>query len=206
MTIAGIAAATSLPDRFVRAIDEGRFEDLPPGIYARSYVRTFATAVGVPPDEALGAVACWLPAAPDPLPALRETAPPSAWEGWRLFLASQVRWVPCAATVRRAAGPLVDAGILLAIGCAEVAAAAWACRTTVDGLLRAAGLELALMFAITVALYGLLFEGLHEQTPGAAACGASAPGAVVVRVKSGWLRRRRAAPAGTAPAAPSAPA
>ena len=64
----------------VRKIDEGRFGELPPGLYARSYVRSFASAVGLDPAEALKEVEHLLPGAPDPLPVMRELKGPHGYE------------------------------------------------------------------------------------------------------------------------------
>ena len=61
-----ISAITALSPSIVRRIDEGRFDELPGGLYARSYVRTFAEAVGISPEAALKDVELLLPGAPDP--------------------------------------------------------------------------------------------------------------------------------------------
>jgi cytoskeletal protein RodZ len=62
-----VAAATRLSPAVVRKIDEGRFHELPSGLYARAYVRAFAAAVDLPPEETLRGLqpllprstACW---------------------------------------------------------------------------------------------------------------------------------------------------
>jgi hypothetical protein len=72
-----ISALTALSPLVVRRIDEGRFEELPGGLYARSYIRAFAEAVGLRGDQVLREVETLLPGAQDPLPVLREHAPQS---------------------------------------------------------------------------------------------------------------------------------
>ena len=66
LSLAELSSRTSLSPAIVRKIDEGRFGELPPGLYARSYVRSFASAVGLDPAEALKEVEHLLPGAPDP--------------------------------------------------------------------------------------------------------------------------------------------
>ncbi|HSL71219.1 MAG TPA: helix-turn-helix domain-containing protein [Longimicrobiales bacterium] len=70
LTLEQIGIRTALSPTVLRNLDEGRFELLPSGVYARSYVRTFAVAVGLDPDAALAELEPFLPGAPDPLPAL----------------------------------------------------------------------------------------------------------------------------------------
>ena len=72
LSLQQIGARTALSPSVLRHIDEGRFEQLPSGLYARSYVRAFAGAVGVNPEEALAAVEAFLPGAPDPLALMNE--------------------------------------------------------------------------------------------------------------------------------------
>ena len=103
LSIADIAASTRLPPSMVTKIDEGRFEELPAGVYARGYVRAFAAAVGVDPARVLRDLDGLLPEAPDPFPLLREikqAAQPRRRREWLL-----PRWF----------GAAVDAAALLAI-------------------------------------------------------------------------------------------
>ena len=41
----------------LEAVEQGRFEDLPRGVYARAVVRAYATAVGMDPNRVVTAVA-----------------------------------------------------------------------------------------------------------------------------------------------------
>ena len=56
-----IASTTRLSPRIVQALDRGRFEDIPAGIYARSYVRAFARAVDLDPEATLSTLRDDLP-------------------------------------------------------------------------------------------------------------------------------------------------
>lgn len=181
--LARISAITALPPGLVAKIDEGRFEELPPGIYARSYVRAFAQAVGLNPHHALVDLEPLLPVEPDPLPLLREHAPPSALESLQSFLASQRAAGPL---VRRAAVAAVDALVLLAIGAAMTILAASTCGVPVQVLLEHAGAELALTFSLPVGLYFLLLERLARQTLGGLVFGGGREwaGRIVVRVRA----------------------
>ena len=49
-------------------LDEGRFAELPGGLYARGYVRAYAVAVGLDPDRAVDELSPQLPIAEDPIP------------------------------------------------------------------------------------------------------------------------------------------
>lgn len=80
LTLEQIGVRTALSPSVLRHIDEGKFELLPSGVYARSYIRTFAAAVGVDPEAALVELEHLLPGAPDPLPALNAMRPdPAEW-------------------------------------------------------------------------------------------------------------------------------
>lgn len=188
--LATIAAATALSPSVVSRIDEGRFGELPPGLYARAYVRAFAEAVGVPADVALADLAALLPAAPDPLPGLRELAPPSPFESFKAFMATQTG--PLTAvhglSVRRVAASMIDAALLLAIGAVMITLASWTCGVELRLLLEEAGAALALMFSVPVGLYFILLEAVGHRTVGAALCGTAKPTRTVFRItRAQWM-------------------
>jgi hypothetical protein len=79
LSLQQIGIRTALSPSVLRNLDEGRFELLPSGVYARSYVRTFAAAVGLDPEGALAELEHLLPGAPDPLPALNARRPAADW-------------------------------------------------------------------------------------------------------------------------------
>ena len=75
MGLSQLAARTLLSGPIIDKIDEGRFAELPGGLYARSYIRAFASAVGLDPEEAVRELAERLPPAQDPFSCLaRERA------------------------------------------------------------------------------------------------------------------------------------
>jgi hypothetical protein len=155
----------------VRKLDEGRFDEVPGGLYARSYIRAFAAAVGLSPAETLAALEVLLPPAPDPIPLLNELAPPSQMDAFKTFMKGQgLSWKPAGLTLRNVAATLLDAGVLMCIGTALVAVAAWSCGVSWLVLLEQANVELAVLFSVPVLLYVMLFERVAGQTPGQAIC------------------------------------
>jgi hypothetical protein len=67
---ATISRRIGVGERLVLAIDEGRFGDLPGGIYARTAIRLYARGVGLEPGEVLTACDPFLPCEEDPVSAL----------------------------------------------------------------------------------------------------------------------------------------
>jgi Helix-turn-helix domain len=65
--LAGLSARTGLRVHHIRAIEDGRFSDLPAGIYARSAVRSFAVAFGLDADAVLADCDALLPHVDDPI-------------------------------------------------------------------------------------------------------------------------------------------
>jgi hypothetical protein len=67
---ATLAHQCALRVEWLQAIDEGRFGDLPSGLYGRSAVRRYAASLGLNPEEVLAACAPLLPLVEDPISAL----------------------------------------------------------------------------------------------------------------------------------------
>ena len=53
LSLHDLAARTRIPLRTLRAIEKNDFDNVPPGIFARSFIRTYAQEVGVDPNEAV---------------------------------------------------------------------------------------------------------------------------------------------------------
>src|SRR6185503_4093515 len=68
--LAELAARTGLRESVLRAIEDGRFDLLPPGIYARAAIRSYSSAVGLDPGEILDECATELPAVAEPIRAI----------------------------------------------------------------------------------------------------------------------------------------
>jgi transcriptional regulator with XRE-family HTH domain len=69
-TVAGIARRMGVSERQLFAIDEGRLGDLPGGLYARTAIRGYATALAFDADEILSACRELMPSPEDQLSAL----------------------------------------------------------------------------------------------------------------------------------------
>lgn len=54
-----IADRTKISIRFLRAIEAGDFEQLPAGIFATSYIRQYAEAIGTEPEKILSRYRAW---------------------------------------------------------------------------------------------------------------------------------------------------
>jgi hypothetical protein len=98
-----LSARTGLRVHHVRAIEEGRFGDLPPGIYGRAAIRSFATAYALDADAVVAACEPLLAPVVDPIGAMARMrgvagaaeaepsdpspAMPSSPTSWRSFVA-----------------------------------------------------------------------------------------------------------------------
>jgi transcriptional regulator with XRE-family HTH domain len=162
LSLADIANATRLSPRHVQAIDEGRFADLPAGIYGRAYVRAVARAVDLDAAE-LDSILSLLPPAPDPLPVLEEAAKPKVTRG------------PGARVARVCLAATLDALLLLVWSAVEIALVAAACRIRVATLLSAEPLPLFVLCVTTWVAYFILLAGVQGRTPGQRVCGFPVP-------------------------------
>src|SRR5690606_16743378 len=55
LSLADVAELTHVRQEYLRALEEGRYGDLPEDVYARNFVRLFAQAVGVDVERAMSA-------------------------------------------------------------------------------------------------------------------------------------------------------
>jgi len=169
--LAELAARTGLRESVLRAIEDGRFDLLPPGIYARAAIRSYSSAVGLDPGEILDECAPELPAVAEPISAIgrlrgiRTVPEPIATTGsleapaaadkpdWRLAAAAAV-------------DALVVGAMLLAVtALARVAAAAPLATIGTSG-----ALSLAVMGSILASSYFAWFA-VSGSTAGAMAVG-----------------------------------
>jgi transcriptional regulator with XRE-family HTH domain len=104
LTIESMAKRSGVRAEWLHAIDSGRFNDLPAGIYARSAMRAYAAALNLNVNEILRLSAPLLPSVEDPIDAMRRlngiaTAAPAAHPvekhsvtapDWRVIAASTI--------------------------------------------------------------------------------------------------------------------
>jgi hypothetical protein len=101
--LASLSARTGLRVHHIRAIEDGRLRDLPPGIYGRAAIRSFAAAYGLDPEAVLADCDALLPHVEDPLDALARargvarTPEPAAIATAQAMTVSDVRLRPFAA-------------------------------------------------------------------------------------------------------------
>jgi hypothetical protein len=178
VTLSQLAARTLLSPRVVQKIDEGRFAELPGGLYARSYVRTFASAVGLDPDEAVRGLAEHLPTEDDPFAMMRQIArscdPPwvSALEDARTsasaWLASRSAAITAMTTMT--IGAVLDAAVLLAVQLVLIQTTAWTCGLAPEVLLREASGPIAVVWGILVLAYFVVVDGIGASARRAFVC------------------------------------
>lgn len=170
-----LAALTLLSARIIDKIDEGRFAELPGGLYARSYIRAFASAVGLDPEEVVRELAARLPPAEDPFPALREIAR-SGDPAWIVALndlaLSATKWVATnvaglTGMTRRTMAATIDAFVLLMLLAILIQVTARTCGVHPHVLLESGSGALAAVWGILVMLYFVMLGGIGGKTPGA---------------------------------------
>jgi transcriptional regulator with XRE-family HTH domain len=67
LDVEALAHRTRLRVHLLEAVEQGRFEALPRGVYARAVVRAYAEAVGIDPHRVITEVASQLPEPEDPI-------------------------------------------------------------------------------------------------------------------------------------------
>jgi hypothetical protein len=160
------------------AVEEGRFEELPRGVYARAVVRAYASAVGIDPNRAVTAVAALLPEQEDALDgiarvrgfarasahpiAATSTAADELAENPAGFSAGALSSVILA----RSAAAAIDGAVLAAIGLVLLVLTAAAAGVTVGAVLTFAAPALLTLFALIAGLYFLLLGGILGETVG----------------------------------------
>lgn len=87
-----IARATCIGVRYLEAIERSEFHKLPGGVYNSSYIRQYATAVGLDPSPLLDYYRSQVPPEDEPEPEERKTAPRSGflellWSVWHRMAA-----------------------------------------------------------------------------------------------------------------------
>lgn len=170
-----LAMRTALSPSILQKIDAGRFAELPGGVYARSYIRTVASVVGLDPDETVQQLAFRLPPAEDPLPVLREIARYNdpAWllelaRIGNLFRDRLIKGRDSASSIgRRAIAAGVDAVLLLLQLAVVAQVTAWTCGVPTATLLTTHGGALLPLFVVQIALYFVVLGGIGGRTPGA---------------------------------------
>ena len=184
-SLTSIAARSGSRVELLQAIEDGRFQDLPTGLYARVAVRRYAGAVGLDPDEILALCAPLLPEVEDPITALgrlrggpthrrrqaQNVAPAVA--GSILDVAGRERHdrpAPEWPSWRMLAAAVIDASAVLAMLLAVVTCTV-AMGVPMSALGRAAAPAFALMALVLGGCYFIVLGGVVGATPGEQAVG-----------------------------------
>ncbi len=164
--LASVARRTGVREGLLKAIEDGRFDQLPHGIYARAAIRSYSVALGLDPDEILCACAPLLPAVEEPISGLarlrgirsstpakaaarRPTIDPSDAPGWRLLAAATL-----------------DACVIVTMLLAVVASAAAATAVPISALGRPPAAAFGVMGVVLGTAYFVWFGGLIGATAG----------------------------------------
>jgi transcriptional regulator with XRE-family HTH domain len=167
-----LAHRTRLRTHLLEAVEEGRFEALPRGVYARAVVRAYAEAVGLDPNRVVTEVAALLPEPEDPIDGLarvrgieRPAPSPSAGEApvEAPPSASARTAIPLARAVAVAA---LDTTVLLAFTAIITVATAAVGGVTVPQVVELAAGAILAQAVLAGALYFILLGGIGGATLG----------------------------------------
>lgn len=151
LKLSDIEQRTRISPSILRWIDDGQLHRLPAGIYARSYVRAFAQAVGLDPNEIVASVEDQLPAAAEIAPKREVRAQPS---------------LPLSPGLLRMAAASADAALLSVIYALVLGATAAVCRVPMGDVLEVGMAAMILVMIVLTALYFVVFAGVQGRTPG----------------------------------------
>jgi helix-turn-helix protein/RDD family protein len=173
-----IARRLGLRVEMLRAIEEGRFSDLPRGLYGRSAIRTYAAALGLDAAAILSRCEPLLPAIEDPIVALailRGVRPARSHEGAACVHPAEEDPIesprkPIDATAvptwRLMAAAATDAGVIGALNAVTFGLTLLFCRCGPGALVSGGAAPFALFGLLMAASYFIYFGGIAGQTPG----------------------------------------
>ena len=168
LSLATIARQWGVREYNLELIESNRFEDLPTGLYGRTAVRSYATAVDVPADEALAEVCDRLRTPEDPLDGLARvrglTRQPE--RTIKDILHVQGREMTLSTTARAHVANVLDALVLLGLDFLLLELTALVAGVRATEVLRVAAPSMIALFVLIAALYFVLLGGLARATIG----------------------------------------
>lgn len=195
LSLTEISRRTRIGVGHLRHIEEGDFKSLPPGFYARAFVRAYVEAIGVDADIVLGELADQLPAAqaanaphPDgarrqwalPLTGASDLIPEARIQVLKHLLDLHNESIPAAGPTpepsvaspasrgpRQFLAASMDGLLLAGIYLGVLGVTALLCGVTVGELVRVAGIQVFTVLALITVLYVLLMGGIAGRTIGA---------------------------------------
>jgi hypothetical protein len=164
-----LARRTGVRQENLRAIEDGRFADLPPGIYGRAAIKLYANAYGFDGAAMLATCEPWLTPVDEPIAALararglrsRPVEMPRSHHGDPDDDANDASF----ASWRHLAAAAIDAAVIAALLLVLVFAALTLLIVPVSAL-RDAGGAFAIMGLVLAAAYYLCFGGVRGATMG----------------------------------------
>lgn len=176
LDIDALAKRTRLRVHLLEAVEQGRWADLPRGVYARAVVRAYAEAVGEDPNRVITEVAPLLPEPEDPLDGMArvrgfERTPSPAAPEPSPAVSKDAEPAGMAAHARTAAAAAIDAAVLAALILPVIAATAALCGVPIATLVEVAAPAMVMLATLVAALYFLLLGGIGGATPGARLAG-----------------------------------
>jgi transcriptional regulator with XRE-family HTH domain len=193
LSLTEISRRTRIGVGYLRKIEEGQFKALPPGFYARAFVRAYSEAIGVDADVVLGELADVLPAAqaaaaPHPTgpsslaPAVAESAaliPDARMTLLRQILdrhnvlvagaSERVKAVGARASgapSRRLLAAAIDGVLLASVYMTVVGLTAYACGVSMSTLIEVSGVAVFIVLALITLLYVFMMGGIAGRTIG----------------------------------------
>lgn len=192
LSLATIARQWGVREQNLELIEQDRFEELPTGLYGRTAVRSYATAVGLPADEALTEVIDRLRTLEDPLDGLARvrglTRQPERTIKDILHVAGPE--VTLSDSSRAHVANAVDGLVLLGLDFLLLQLTALVAGVHATEILRVAAPSMIALFALVAALYFVLLGGLARATVGSKIAHTSVDPAMVEGVVR-MLRLRR---------------
>jgi transcriptional regulator with XRE-family HTH domain len=183
LSLTEISRRTRIGVIYLRHIEEGNFKNLPPGFYARAFVRAYAEAIGVDADIVLGELSESLPATQ----AASSPVPDSSPAGVALLRSDAAELIPDArmqvlkqlldpAFTRAVGAPRglrsflaasIDGLLLASIYLGVLVLTAAFCGVAMGELVRVAGIQVFTVLALITLLYVMLMGGIAGRTIGA---------------------------------------
>jgi transcriptional regulator with XRE-family HTH domain len=193
LSLTEISRRTRIGIGFLRKIEEGNLKGLPPGFYARAFVRAYSEAIGIDADVVLGTLADELPAAqaataphPTGQPGSLATQSDSAEliPDARMHLLKQIldrhntlvnetisrssiaALGAAVAPSRRFLSAAIDGLLLSSLYLGVLALTAFSCGVTVPQLISVSGVAVFTVLALITLLYVFMMGGIAGRTIG----------------------------------------
>jgi transcriptional regulator with XRE-family HTH domain len=191
LSLTEISRRTRIGIGYLRKIEEGDWQGLPPGFYTRAFIRAYAEAIGVDADVVLGTLAEDLPAAqaagaphPEPLHRGSQTTSCQLIPDARMHLLKQIlerhnaMMIDAGRGASPALGPPIRAprqllaasidGVMLGTLYGGVLSiTAYACGVSIGQLVHASGPAVFTVLALITLLYVFMMGGIAGCTIGA---------------------------------------